>query len=325
MRSIFIASLLLALLLVYGASAAIPPEDFLFLNDSVSGQPAAVVQADRITGNRTIVSQFGVRGAGPNFDYSIGGIDVAPNGNIYVSGPNGSSIFKIDPATGDRTVISSSVIGSGPLFSSEGDLVIGPLGDIFVARENSIIRVNPTTGDRFLVSGPGKGSGQQLQHVTGLTVTLSGSFFAFETSAITPDDDLVFFVDGATGNRTIISGGNIGSGPAFNHFGFDVELLPGGDLAVVDHADRILRVNTTTGARSILAGPGVGTGPALERLEWLTLDSTGFLIAAEPFNQIFRVNPANGDRSIITGGGIGIGPAMNNREAVEYTLVPEPS
>jgi hypothetical protein len=226
-------------------------------------------------------------------------------------------------------VISSFLVGSGPTFSGEGDLVIGPSGDIFVARNHLIVGVNPITGNRTVISGPGTGSGQQLVHVTGLTLTPSGNFFAFETSASSPDDDLVFFVNGATGDRTIVSGGNIGSGPAFNHFGFDVELLLDGDLAVADHANRILRVNTTTGARSILSGPGVGGGPVLggpgiDGIEWLTLDSTGFLIAARPSGPIFRVDPANGNRSIITSAGFGTGPALLNREAVEY-IVAEPS
>jgi hypothetical protein len=308
------------------ASAALVNGDVLYLQDRSQVPnppdpkpkpiPPAVVHVDRSTGGRAILSQFGVRGAGPDFDYSIGGIDVSPQGDIYVAGTGGSSIFRIDPASGDRTVVSSPTVGSGPTFTSEGDLVVGPAGDLFVAREDAIYRVDPTTGDRFLVSGPGKGTGQALVHVVGLTLTPSGDLFTLETSGGT---DLVFFVDGATGDRSIVSGGDVGGGPAFNEAGIDVELLRDGDLAAVDHANRILRIDPATGDRSVLAGPGRGGGPDLGSLEWLSLDSDGFLLAADG-DSIFRVDPATGARTIVTAD-----VPAHMRQAVEYFVVPEPT
>jgi hypothetical protein len=321
---------LVVLLVVSRASAQLTTGDVVFLQDALGSQKAAVLKADQTNGNRTVISQFGVRGAGPDFNWTIGGIDFGPNGDLFVPGNSGTAIFRIDPASGDRTIISSSTVGTGPALDGEGDLVIAPTGDIFVTASNkgSIIRVDPTTGNRFLVSGPGQGSGQGMVHPTGLSRTPSGDFFAFETSASTPDDDLVFFVNGATGDRSIVSGGNIGSGPAFNHFGFDVADLLDDDVAAVDHANRILRVHPSDGARSILAGPGVGSGPDLGGLEWLTLDSSGFLIASSVGDGIYRVDPTNGNRTIITGNSYGTGPALGGyREAVTFTslAVPEPS
>jgi hypothetical protein len=142
-------------------------------------------------------------------------------------------------------------------------------------------------------------------------------------------------VDGPSGNRAILSGGNVGSGPAFSGAGRDVELAGANNIAVADHVNRILRVNTTTGARTVLSGPGVGSGPLGSdlnngSLDYLTADHNGFLIATDVgLPRILRVDPLNGNRTVITGNGIGTGTDMQSpREAVEYfvyTLVPEPS
>src|SRR4051812_36718983 len=115
-----ILSIVLLLLCVNRHAGAQPvPGDVVFLQDPNGSLPAAVMTADQTTGNRTVVSEFGVRGSGPDFNFTIGGIDLGPNGELYVSGSQSSTILRIDPTTGDRTIISSATIGTGPAFNNE--------------------------------------------------------------------------------------------------------------------------------------------------------------------------------------------------------------
>jgi hypothetical protein len=305
-------------------SAQLTSGDIVFLQDS-----PAVLKADPVTGARTIISQFGVRGTGPNFGNAggaYGGLVVSPTGEIFVHGAN-TAIYKIDPVTGNRTIISDNFTGTGPsMYYGEGDIILGQTGELFAVAANSdaIVAIDPANGNRSIVSGLGVGSGPVLAHPYGLTITPDGDFYAFITSA-SPVDDLVFFVDRETGNRTIVSGGGIGSGPEFSRVGLDTTLLPDGDLAVVDGANRILRVDPTTGDRSILAGLGVGSGPSLPNLGWVSLDSSGRLIVTN-VDGVFRVDPVSGDRTLITGTTFGSGPIVGGfREAVEFHAIPEPS
>ena len=137
------------------------------------------------------------------------------------------------------------------------------------------------------------------------------------------DLECVFFIDGATGNRSVVSGNGIGTGIAFSGFGLDLVLLPGGNLVVSD-LHTLIRVNPSTGDRSLLTSSGVGGGPDPGFLEFLTLTPDGQVLASAANDGVLLVDPANGNRTLITGGSFGSGPEVGlYREAV--SVVPEPS
>lgn len=93
--------------------------------------PWAVIRIDLSTGDRTVLSgrrdDCALAGAGPDlFGYDAGVADVDADGQIIaMTGGPGSSptmtLWRVDPATGDRTILSgcvdeacSSTIGAGP-------------------------------------------------------------------------------------------------------------------------------------------------------------------------------------------------------------------
>ena len=87
------------------------------------GAPNAVLRIDPVTGNRTVVSGCAdvscsiVVGTGPAFGFPVWA-EVAGNGEILVSnGPTGG-VFRVNPATGTRTVLSSNSVGTGPAFTT---------------------------------------------------------------------------------------------------------------------------------------------------------------------------------------------------------------
>jgi len=268
-------------------------------DDAGTGPNNAVYKLAGGTGDPIVVSQPGVRGSGPDFGSLIGGMAVDSDYQILLLGFDRGALFRIDPATGDRTILSGQGVGSGPELEGANDLGVSRNHDrIFVAAgtAHSIIEVDGRSGDRTLVSGPGRGSGPTLEHPVGLTSTHSGDFYAFDA-----DTEAVFFVDGKSGDRRIVSGAGRGSGPEFSGAGSDVVLLHDGTLAVSDHEERLLRVDPKTGARSLLTGGGVGTGPNPDFMEFVTLNADGTLLATSATDGLIRVDPRSGDRSWVVG------------------------
>lgn len=118
------------------------------------------------TGERTVLaSNASPSTDGENFS-SLDGLVIAPDGTIYVADSNahdgGGGIFRVDPVTGERTMISnndSQAFGTVPdyenpsalAFDRDGHLLLVDRmtqGDFF----GSVIRVDPATGERTLVS-----------------------------------------------------------------------------------------------------------------------------------------------------------------------------
>jgi hypothetical protein len=268
-------------------------------DDAGSGKFNVVYKLSGGMGDPIVVSQPGVRGSGPDFGSLIGGMAVDSQYQILLLGFDASAVFKIDPATGDRSILSGPGVGTGPALDGANDIGLSHYLDrIFVSSgtAHSIIEVDRFTGDRTLVTGPGRGNGPTLEHPMGLTRTFTGDFYAFDA-----DTEAVFFVDGSTGDRRIVSGAGTGSGPEFSGAGSDVVLLPDGTLAVSDHEERLLRVDPATGARSILTGEGVGGGPNPDFMEYVTLNANGTLLATSATDGLILVDPATGDRSWVTG------------------------
>jgi len=158
------------------------------------------------------------------------------------------AVLRVDPITGDRTVISSPLIGNGinlefPLgidVEADGNLVVT---DISL---DAILRVDPTTGDRTVVADATTGSGPVLSFFRSITVDTDGGL-------IVTDGTLhgVFRVDPTTGDRTVISDATTGNGPMF--------VLPrgivvdtDGNYVVVDIVlGVVVFVNRATGDRRI--------------------------------------------------------------------------
>ncbi len=139
---------------------------------SVGAPPPQVLEIDIDTGLREVLSGETSPGAGPALGYPV---DVA----IEVPGPNGSLLVLVDPpgaapgvlmrvdrATGDRSIVSSATVGSGPAFETLTGLAYGPTTDrIYVSNDRAstqfgqLLEVDPLTGDRAVLSSLFVGAG----------------------------------------------------------------------------------------------------------------------------------------------------------------------
>jgi hypothetical protein len=110
------------------------------------------------TGRRTHISSNVSPGA-PPFLATPWGVTVEPDGDILVSDPDLAGavprIVRIDPATGQRTLVSAggAVPGFGVPMVGPGDLVYH-CGEILVTDTggDTVLRVDPVTGVRTVLS-----------------------------------------------------------------------------------------------------------------------------------------------------------------------------
>jgi sugar lactone lactonase YvrE len=134
---------------------AIAPDGSLVVVDTYGYQ---VLRVDPATGNRTTISSNSV-GTGPTFDY-VYGLALEPDGHILVGDRDGfdgnGGIIRIDPATGNRTTVSSNAVGLGPALNGPASLALAPDGSIITgttgADGGAVFRVDPVSGNRTLIS-----------------------------------------------------------------------------------------------------------------------------------------------------------------------------
>ncbi len=124
----------------------------------------AVMRIDPVTGDRMIVSD-GTTGSGPVF-LSPAALAIEAGGSLVVADDHRllyrSALVRIDPVSGDRTIISNDTTGIGPVLVSLTALAIEANGSLVVANDYSggiadgvlsgLIRIDPVSGDRTVFS-----------------------------------------------------------------------------------------------------------------------------------------------------------------------------
>lgn len=211
-----------------------------------------ILRVDRSTGDRTTLpAPF----SSPSVPSLGGGSKLQLlDSNTALAGTR-STVMRLDLATGTRTAVSSSTVGSGPALSNVTDYLL--VGDtVYTASPSApqMLRINTTTGERTAVVNDA--GGLQFRKMVLLD---SGSVAVATGTGVSR-------VNLATGAITPISDSVTGAGPAF---------LPiagiardGGMLYVYSHGQQTLfRVNPNTGDREVVSKfstsptSRVGTGP----------------------------------------------------------------
>jgi sugar lactone lactonase YvrE len=296
-----------------------------------------VVGVDPTTGNDTTISSTNMtcspmspnRGAGPVFLNPIG-ITVDRIGLIIFSDVLVRSLFIVDQATGDRTVLPNSRTGGGnelyapkgAAVSTNGMIVVADDGDstadIFGANNNRyplIVQVTPGTGGRLILSagsntGAPRGTGSNFDRPKGVARENTGTFVVADSGSSNPK---VVRIDPASGNRTILSSSSVGTGATFvSPYGIAVE--NSGSFIVTDTGlNAVFRVDPTTGNRTVLSGSGAGTGPAFSQLRGVTALQDGTIVVADAnLGAVLLVNGSTGSRTVLSSSSVGTGPALGS-------------
>lgn len=237
-------------------------------------------------------------GGGSQFDHPQG-VAVESGGGILVADDLEDAIFRVDPLTGDRTVLSSDDVGQGPLFDDPRGVAVEADGSVVVMDEGSdqLFRLDPVSGDRTIVSDDDRGDGKPFFAPFGIEVAEDGSLLVVDNTI--PG---VFRVDPVTGDRTIVSGGEVGGGPEFQD-PWDLAIEPDGNLLVTDWIKTaLLRVDVATGDRTIV-------NDIFAQPRGIAIDANDQALVVEyALDAVWRVDPVTGDLTVVSGETRGIGP-----------------
>jgi sugar lactone lactonase YvrE len=289
-----------------------------------------LTQVNVATGDRVAMSSS-LRGTGPAFA-SPEGIARAADGSILVANPFVPNVLRVDPASGNRTVVSgctdticSTNVGTGPPLLQPRFVAIAAGGRVIVADRTvagtyAIVSVDPANGNRTVLSGcldsgcsTIVGTGPAIGRLFGVAIEADGHIVAADGLA-------VFRIDPATGNRTLLSGcpdatctTPIGSGPAFGQ-PVDIAVEPSGALVVTYQIEdsifgALRRIDPATGARTLVSGctdvacsSFAGAGPTFANPFGIVRDRDGSLLVADTtLEAVLRVDATTGNRTLVSG------------------------
>ncbi|HWP91019.1 MAG TPA: hypothetical protein VNN20_02315 [Thermodesulfobacteriota bacterium] len=315
------------------AQAQLNPGDILVVDlNAGTDSRGALFSINPVTGNRTVISDFGNASQGTVGSNPFG-VSLGPSGDILVIDADAGTdsrgaLFSINPVTGNRTVISDFGSSSqGTVGATPVGVAPGPSGDILVIDQDAgtgsigvLFSVNPVTGNRTVISDFGSSS-QGTVGVTpsGVALGPSGDIVVADGDAGTDFAGVLFSVHPVTGNRTVKSDfSNPSQGP---EGGNPVGVAPGpfGDILVIDDiagtdfAGVLFSVHPVTGNRTVISDfgnssqgtvgdifglVGVAPGPSGDILVIDQEAGTDFRGA------LFSVNPVTGNRTVISDFGI---------------------
>jgi len=232
--------------------------------------------------------------------------DILVVDNSYTSDYTGGmgALFRVDPTTGERTILSDFSVGAnqgcwpfGVAVERSGKiLVIDPCADV-------LFRVDPTTGSRTVLSDFNVGANQGVDP-TDVAVEASGNILVVDGTA-----KLLFRIDPITGERTVLSDFGVGDNQGVLLQGVAVERS--GKILVVDpFVDVLFRVDPITGKRTVLSDFGVGDNQGVDPFG-VAVEASGNILVIDinagtgGQGTLFRINPITGKRTVLSDFGFG--------------------
>ena len=246
---------------------------------------------------------------------------VAPaSGDVIVL--SGGSLVRVDSAIGDRTILS----GGNPF----ADLALDPDGELVATTtgERGVVAIDPASGEQRTISSWWIGAGPGFVGPAAIDVTPVGDLVVLDSTDCSPHGVLtpwkLLRVDPDTGDRSVVSGPERGSGPDPNDctglaVGPDGVVYVANERTVFPRA-QILAIEPETGDRSVLSsGAGspeaAGAGPDFATILAITADAGGVWVLDRRLEEIWEgqsllylldlyrvlhVDPATGDRTVVS-------------------------
>ena len=291
-----------------------------------------LVAIDPATGNRTTVSDnTPAYGSAMNFWDSLA-LDAA-NNRLITATVSLPDLYGIDLATGVRSLLSDRPRDISTENRSFEDIAIAPargaayLTDSF---SNAVVRMDLATGLRTSISSSGLnaatithpviGAGQELEWPTDVTYDeTQDRLLIFEEAFADP----LVEIDEATGDRTVLTNGAVGTGINFKDPAGIVLDASGGTAYVVDSiADIVVSVNLGDGSRRLIAGSPTGRGTIATAPLAIDLDATAgeLYIVDFTLDSLYAVNIATGAQRTISDQTTGSGPLLANPVDVAIDL-----
>ncbi len=182
------------------------------------------------------------------------------------------ALFRVDPVSGARTLLSDFGVGTNQGFDPTG-VAVESNGQILVidyvvgtGGQGALFRVDPVSGARTLLSDFGVGANQGSDPVS-VAVESNGQILVIDSIAGTGFTGALFRVDPVSGARTLLSDFGVGTNQGFDPTGVAVE--SNGQILVTDPnagtggQGALFRVDPVSGARTLLSDFGVGANQGL--------------------------------------------------------------
>ncbi|MCC6547459.1 hypothetical protein IT570_09860 [Candidatus Sumerlaeota bacterium] len=172
---------------------------------------SAIVRVDLVTGERVEVSKAGSSaiGSGPGLGAPVDLVLIDPQTFIVSSQSHTGLLTTVDMTTGNRVVLSSQTVGSGPQFGGMAYPITTHGGMIYAASnsDDAIFAIN-ASGVRSIVTNNTIQTDLPISNITGLAML-------DEDTLIYAQGSQIIAVEISNGARSIYSDGSVGSGALF--------------------------------------------------------------------------------------------------------------
>ena len=225
-------------------------------------------------------------------------ISVASGLNDYVVSASDSE-GNTDDFAADVSVESSGFLWGDPT-KMDYDPATGQLY-VLDSLLDSIVQVDLDSGHRTLLTGPPSDGDLDMSGVS-QDVAFDSTFNrALLVDAGWAGKKIIVGVDIITGQRTLLSGNGVGSGPSLPSMR-NVSVSADGLTAYVAASSTLYKVDLSTGDRSIISDPTTGSGPDFKSGNGVHLDEGGnrMLIASLSTDELFAVDLTSGDRTLLS-------------------------
>jgi len=258
------------------------------------------------------------QGTGPDFFTPVG-MAIHSSGTLLVIDQHNRrrSVVRVDPLTGNRTTLSADSIGEGLAFAEPSDVVVENDQFLLVVDEalDAVLRVDVITGARVLISGcaqapdpcpvPLVGAGPGFEDPVGIAIGPDGTIVVDETLAS------LVRVDAVTGDRTIVSGPGVGTGPAMLAPREVISDGAGGWFVTDVSLNAVFRIDPVAGTRTVVSDAVTGVGPTFRNPAGIDIAIDGALLVTDALSSaLIRVDPFTGDRAVVSSATMGIGPSF---------------
>ena len=277
------------------------------------GDKGGIWRIDAQTGFRTPVSSNAdpVTPAAQNFDTPVG-VAVEADGNLVVTDyGNVDRVFRVDPDTGERTVLASNASPStdDEDFASLDGLVVARDGTIYVADSNAhdggggVFRVDPVSGDRTMISNNDSsavGTVPDYENPSALAFDGNGDLLVADRRTQNDFYGSVIRVNPVTGERTLVSDNDAPDqedavdlvSPAGIAVAPDDTILVSRDPFSADFVNGVERIDPSTGERSLFSSSFEQGGQDTHGPWGLAIDSTPLVQASFVSANVPAAGPA---------------------------------
>ena len=227
-------------------------------------------------------------------------------GDILVANPNTpdvGDVLKIDPKTGQQTVVSDDSSPGTDHFAGAYDLVLDRFGRLFVVDyrregpgDGQVIRVNPATGAQTVAS-----TGNFFSEPIGLALAPNGKLLVVDDNASGDNTGALIEVNPTTGAQRVVSSNAISSLDLFDD-PYDVAVNRRGRILVADQNGNLIGV-APNGQQSIVSNDATSPTDLFSSPDGVMFDRNGInaIAVEDDLPGLVGVNAATGDQSLISG------------------------